>query len=140
MRNYAVQKEIEKIFLENGFTENEFVVGTGQTFSKKDKKCRFEFRAGNRKPILNRTAQYVVKYFAEQDFCILWEPRRKTSEKREVYRSCYSIDVADAQSGFQLNKDTYKGVEFHWRLQENVTVVDIDGLKQIVKKLSQERR
>lgn len=140
MRNYAAQREIESIFLENGFAENEFVVGTGQTFSKKGEKLRFEFRASNRKPVLDKTARYAVKYFSEQDYYILWKTRYKTLEKREVYRSCYSVDAADAQSSFQLNKDAHKGVEFRWRMQENVIVVDLEGLKRIIENLSKEEK
>lgn len=137
MRDYIKQKEIEEIFAVNGFSKSEYVVGTGRTFSKKGNRIRFEFAARNRQQILEKTAIYAVKYFAEQDFYILWKIRQKTSKEREVYRTCLSVDVDDANKSYEANKKVIKGVEFSWQLQEDVVVVDFENLEQIIEKISQ---
>lgn len=137
MRYYNKQIEVEKIFLENKFTQDEFVVGTGKTFSKKRiNKERFEFGAGNRKPILNKTAKYAVKYFSEYDFYIVWKTNRDASLNRTQYCSVFSVDLDDAIKAYQNNMSAHKGVGFEWNFKENVEVVDFDNLKILIENLS----
>ena len=138
MRYYNKQIEVEKIFLENGFTHDDFVVGTGNTFSKKGKKFRFEFNARNRETVLKHTAKYAVKYFSETDFYILWKVRCKTSPTKYSLRSIYSIDYDEAIEAYNTNKNASKGVEFEWRFKEDVAVVDFETLKKIISNISNE--
>lgn len=129
------RKEVEELFLKQGFSTDDFVVGVGKTFSKKGKEKRFEFNARERKPILCHTARYVVKYFSDFDFYIIWKTRQKTTPGRVVFRSVFSLKADDAFEAFKLNSVAHKGVEFEWRLAENVNVVNAEDLKKIVERL-----
>lgn len=131
--------KIENIFLKNGFSKDEFVVGTGTTFTKKAKNYRFEFSAKNREQVLNKTAKYAVKYFAEQNFYILWKLRQQTLPGEYTYRTMPSIGANDAYNAYEQGKMARKGVTFKWRLEEYVAVVDFDSLEKIIHDLSQRR-
>ena len=136
MRHFNKELEIEKVFLENGFTNKEFVVGTGDTFYKKGKKVRFEFDARSRDAVVNHTAKWAVKYFSEQNFCILWKVYAKTTQSRYCYRYIYSIDVDEAMETYNTNRNAKKGVEFEWRFEEDVIVTNFDDFRKIVANLS----
>lgn len=139
VRNYEKQKEIEKLFSDNGFSDNEFVVGTGETFSTKGKNTkRFEFNAREREEIINCTALYAVKYFSKQDFYIVWKIRCKTTNDQYSRRTILSIDYETAIEAYKTNQKASKGVNFKWRLQENVMVINFEGLKSVIKSLREE--
>lgn len=133
------RKEIEDLFLSNKFTQDEFVVGIGKTFSKKGiNKERFEFEAKNRKSILNKTAKYAVKYFSDYDFYIVWKTNRDASLNRTQYCSVFSVDANDAINAYRNNMSAHKGVGFEWNFKENVEVVDFDNLRIIIENLSKQ--
>ncbi len=139
MNDIKKRKEIETLFLANGFTQDEFVVGTGKTFSKKGiNKERFEFEAKNRKPILNKTAKYAVKYFFDYDFYIVWKTNRYASLNGTQYCTVFTVDSKDAISAYKNNMSAHKGVGFEWNFKENVEVVNFENLKILIENLSKQ--
>ena len=134
--NYVKKRnDIDNLFLANGFSKTDFVVGIGKTYSLKGNKPRFVFDAKNRDPIFNKTAQYAVKYFFDYDFYIIWKTNRNAKANKTQYCTVFSIDADDALEAYKRNVSAHKGVGFRWNFKESVEVVDIENLKNLISSL-----
>ena len=129
MSDYAERAKVRALIRQNNIAESRFVIGAGETYSKK--KRRFEFHATNRPEILNRTAQYAVKYFSAYDFYLVWEVAGQ-SKNKSCRRTVFSAAYDDVMKACETKRPLIKGVEYPWWGEERVMVLSLSELETFI--------
>ena len=130
MRFPDKEKEIISLLEKYHIDLRTVVVGTGSTYS--NKKRRFEFSARDHQNILQGTAKYAIKYFAEYDCYLLWEVIQNTGRQEIVKRFVFSVSADDVLNSLRKTDKIPKDVAFRGRNQEIVRLFDFAGLENYI--------
>ena len=132
----SLHDEREKIYAllrNNHLDVSRFVVGAGETYEKRQ--SRFLFDASRRQEILDRTAEYAIKFFSAYNVYLVWMISQWT-ELRTIRRGIFTAVRDDVLCAIHDHSFVQKGVEFHGRGAERVEVLNYEELETFITNLS----
>lgn len=126
MSMHAERAKVYKILDENKIDRKRFVIGAGETYTRKNK--RFEFAAQNRTEIREKTAEYAIKYFTAYDFYLVWQIE-KISNGRTVKIEKFSVAYDEVMEAARQKRNAKKDVEYAGWGEETVRIFSFEELK-----------
>ena len=133
MSLYDERVKIYALLQKNHLDTARFVVGAGETYEKRQ--SRFVFNASSRQEILDRTAEFAIKYFCAYNVYLVWKISQWT-ELRTVTRGVFTAVRDGVLHAIQEHSFVQKGAEFHNRGAERVEVLTYEELESFISDLA----
>ena len=129
-----MKRRIKQIIESAGLNYNDFLIGNGKTYTKKENSFYYVYKSDY--DISDKNKKFAIKYYSDHDFCLIWNVYGMNKNGQMIPRSKFSLNSECVK---EKNYDgiAEKGIEFKERYKEKVIISPIEKLPDYLKILKQ---